>query len=113
MSMFKDRLREARLNRNMTQAELALKIGVVKSTVAGYETGRSEPDMEKFAQIMSVLNVDANSLLRDEMYSEQVGKTMPSDEAYLMAFQFDDLDEHGKHLIRIVMEAELSRCKHD
>ena len=107
--MFKDRLREARLNRNMTQSELAARIGVVKSTVAGYETGRSEPNMEKFAQIMSVLNTDANTLLRDEMAAASPDTKPLSDEAQLIAEKFDRLDGHGRHVIRILMEAELSR----
>ena len=107
--MFKDRLREARLNRQMTQAELAARIGVVKSTIAGYEAGRSEPDMEKFALIMSALNVDANSLLRDEMNGEQIGRVVPTDEAHLIALKFDELDEHGKQMIRLVIEAERNR----
>ncbi|MBQ2956152.1 MAG: helix-turn-helix transcriptional regulator [Clostridia bacterium] len=111
MSLFKDRLREARLNRKMTQAELAERIGVVKSTIAGYEAGRSEPDMEKFALIMSVLNVDANSLLRDEMYGDHIGRVVPTDEAYLIALKYDELDDHGKQMIRLVLEAERSRTE--
>ena len=107
--MFKDRLREARLNRGMTQSELAARIGVVKSTVAGYETGRSEPNMEKFAQIMSVLNIDANSLLRDEMAAAQEDVIVPSGEARRIAEQYDRLDRHGRHMVRIVLEAELER----
>ena len=107
--MFKDRLREARLNRGMTQTELAARIGVVKSTVAGYETGRSEPNMEKFAQIMSVLNIDANSLLRDEMADAQGAAAGPSDEARLIAERYDRLDGHGRHMVRIVLEAEMER----
>lgn len=51
----------------MTQEQLALQIGVAKSTVAGYEKGSSEPDMEKIEKIMKVLNVDANFLWQDEM----------------------------------------------
>ena len=109
--MFKDRLREARLDRGMTQAELAERIGVVKSTVAGYETGRSEPNMEKFAQIMSVLDIDANSLLRDEMAGECAQAGSPSSEALHLAGQFDRLDGHGKHMVRIVMEAERERME--
>ena len=109
--MFKDRLREARLDRGMTQAELAERIGVVKSTVAGYETGRSEPNMEKFAQIMSVLDIDANSLLRDEMAGECAQAGSPSSEALRLAGQFDRLDGHGKHMVRIVMEAERERME--
>lgn len=107
--MFKDRLKEARLNRGMTQSELAARIGVVKSTVAGYETGRSEPNMEKFAQIMSVLNIDANTLLRDEMEGAQAGAAQPSDEARLIAEKYDRLDGHGRHVVGLVIEAELSR----
>ena len=107
--MFKDRLREARLSRGMTQGELAVRIGVVKSTVAGYETGRSEPNMEKFAQIMAVLNVDANTLLRDEMAEESARHVSFSDEAYRIAGQFERLDEHGRHVVRLVMEAELEQ----
>ena len=109
--MFKDRLREARLSRGMTQAELAERIGVVKSTVAGYETGRSEPNMEKFAQIMAVLNIDANALLRDEMAGECAQTGIPSSEALRLAEDFDRLDGHGKRMLRLVAEAELERME--
>ena len=109
--MFKDRLREARLSRGMTQAELAERIGVVKSTVAGYETGRSEPNMEKFAQIMYVLGTDANALLRDEMADERAGGEALSSEALHVAEAFDRLDGHGKHMVRIVLKAERERAE--
>ncbi len=109
--MFKDRLKQARLNRGMTQSELAERIGVVKSTVAGYETGRSEPNMEKFAQIMAVLRTDANALLRDEMESAQGGASAISDEAMLIAEKYDLLDGHGKHVVKIVLEAEAARAE--
>ena len=109
--LFKDRLREARVSRGMTQAELAERIGVVKSTVAGYETGRSEPNMEKFAQIMAVLNIDANSLLRDEMAGERARAEGPSSEAVRLAEAFDRLDEHGKRMLSLVAEAERERME--
>lgn len=107
--MFKDRLKEARLSRGMTQGELAACIGVVKSTVAGYETGRSEPNMQKLAQIMAALGTDANALLRDEMEGAQAGAAQPSDEARLIAEKYDRLDRHGRHVVGLVLEAELSR----
>lgn len=40
---FGDRLREARVNKGLTQEQLAQKIGVAKSTLAGYEKGNREP----------------------------------------------------------------------
>ena len=109
--MFKDRLREARQNRGMTQAELAQKIRAVNSTVAGYESGRSEPDMKRLAAIITALDVDANWLLADEMDSSSSKRNIPSDESRLIAKRFDNLDEYGKHMLRIVSEAEADRCE--
>lgn len=65
--MLKDRIREARKKTGLTQQEVAKALGIGKSTYTGYETGNSNPDMYKLAQIMQVLNVDANYLLQDEM----------------------------------------------
>lgn len=64
---FKDRIKEARLNKKMTQEQLAQKIGVAKSTVTGYEKGNSEPNMLTVSKMMEALNVDANYLWQDEM----------------------------------------------
>lgn len=62
-----DRLKQARSEKHITQAELGASIGVAKSTVAGYEKGSSQPDVAKLSAIMDVLNVDANFLFQDEM----------------------------------------------
>lgn len=64
---FRDRLKEARLSKKMTQEQLAEKIGVAKSTLTGYEKGHSEPNLNTISKIMNVLKVDANYLLQDEM----------------------------------------------
>ena len=59
---FKDRIKEARLSNKFTQEQLAEKIGVAKSTLAGYESGNREPNLETTIKLMSALNVDANYL---------------------------------------------------
>ena len=64
---FKDRLKQARQNKGMTQEQLAHEIGIAKSTVAGYEVGNREPTMNKILEIMQVLDTDANFLWQDEM----------------------------------------------
>jgi transcriptional regulator with XRE-family HTH domain len=102
--MFGDRLKEARLACNMTQTELSERIGVVKSTVAGYEVGRSEPDMSKMALIMAVLGVDANYLLQDEMQDSAL-----SPQAIAIAHKFDRLDPYSQQIVRTVVDMELAR----
>lgn len=62
----KDRIKEARQRKNFTQEQLASRIGVAKSTLAGYETGIREPSIEIIGKIMYVLDVDANYLWQDE-----------------------------------------------
>lgn len=64
---FKDRLKEARLNKGMTQEQVAEKIGVAKSTFTGYEKGNSEPSMLTISKIMKILDVDANFLWQDDV----------------------------------------------
>lgn len=59
---FGERLREARLAKGLTQSELGEKIGVAKSTLAGYEKGSREPDLQKIRLLLETLDIDANEL---------------------------------------------------
>lgn len=52
---FAPRLIGARKENNLSQRELAKIIEVSKSTIASYETGRTEPDLETFAKIAKLL----------------------------------------------------------
>ena len=60
---FGDRLREARLQKGLTQEQLAKQIGVAKSTLTGYEKGNREPDVFKIKRILEVLDLDSDYLL--------------------------------------------------
>ncbi|MDR1322431.1 MAG: helix-turn-helix domain-containing protein [Gracilibacteraceae bacterium] len=64
--MFSKRLREARKNKGLTQQQLGKAIGVAKSTIAGYESGHSEPDTAKIALIVKALDIEPNFLWQDE-----------------------------------------------
>ena len=60
---FGDRLKEARNSMGLTQEQLAEKIGVAKSTLAGYEKGNREPDVFKIKKLIEILGIDADYLL--------------------------------------------------
>ena len=64
---FGSRIKEARINKKLTQEALGKLIGVAKSTITGYEKGTSHPDEGKIIALMNVLDVDANYLWQDEM----------------------------------------------
>ena len=52
-----------RKDNNLTQAELAKKLGVAPSTVGMYERGQREPDFETLEKIANCFSVNMNTLL--------------------------------------------------
>lgn len=108
--MFKDRLKEARMAAGMTQAQLAKEVGVAKSTLAGYETGNSEPDLAKMEKIMEALHVDANYLWQDEANDKGGFANRLSYEELNLLQKYRSLDEWGKRAIDAIMLVEEQRC---
>lgn len=69
---FRSRLKESRLASHLTQKDVAALIDVAKSTYAGYETGNSEPDMEKIVKLIDIFQIDANYLFQDDIKKTSV-----------------------------------------
>lgn len=67
MNDFKDMLKFLRNRENLSQSELAVKLGLSKSTISMYEVGKREPDFETLELIADFFNVDMNFLLGREM----------------------------------------------
>ena len=104
---FKDRLKEARLSRGLTQEQVAKQIGVAKSTFTGYEKGNSEPNMLTISKIMNVLKVDANFLWQDETNS-LTGLVVSIDEKALLK-KYRGLDDHGREIVDFILDKEHER----
>lgn len=62
-TLFSKRLKELRRKHSMTQEELAKKIGKTRSTVAGYETERKEPDFKTLIKLSRIFNISTDYLL--------------------------------------------------
>ncbi len=63
MGEFAKRLRKLRTDKQLTQDELAPKLGISRSTLGMYETGKREPDFETLETIADFFNVDMNYLI--------------------------------------------------
>lgn len=61
--MISQRIKELRLINDMTQAELAAKLGISSSAVGMYEQGRRKPDSEMLKSISKVFDVSVDYLL--------------------------------------------------
>ena len=76
--MFKDNLQQLRKIHDMSQEELADRIGVSRQTLSKYETGESLPDIEKCKLIADCFGVTIDDLLNYESGSEEsLGLNIP------------------------------------
>lgn len=84
--MFKDNLVSTRKLLQMTQEDLAEKVGVTRQAVAKWESGETVPDLEKSMLIADAFGVSLDELVKNE----------PSDNMGL------GVAPKGKHLFGVV-----------
>ena len=60
---FSDRLKEARKNAGLTQAQLSEKLGITAQSYSQYETGKRNPKMETLQKIAAALNIKLSELV--------------------------------------------------
>ena len=68
MNMIKDMIKELRLERNLTQPQLAKMVGVAKSTISYWENGINEPKASYIIKLAEVFGVTTDYLLGLEEY---------------------------------------------
>lgn len=61
------RIKEARVKKGMTQEELAEKLGLSVQHISVLERGVKVPKLENFVNIANLLEVDANTLLKESL----------------------------------------------
>lgn len=60
---FPSKIQKARHNTGFTQREVAKETGIPNATIAKYETGKLEPDLEKLGILADFYGVSADWLL--------------------------------------------------
>ncbi len=60
---FGNRLKTLRLKENMTQQQLARKLGLTKSVISAYETGLRQPSYDVLIHIAKIYDVSTDYLL--------------------------------------------------
>lgn len=86
---FGKRLKEARLNKNLTQTQLADLLGVRNTTIANYETEVSSPKEDILLKIFDILEVSPNFLYQDSFSEtkEQDFICTPKEKAIIKAYR--------------------------
>ena len=63
---FAEKLKQLRLQNNLTQEALGKRMNVSRSTIAGYETKNRQPSYEKLTALASLFRVPVDYLLDEE-----------------------------------------------
>lgn len=71
---FCDKLQKIRKENNITQEELADKLGVSRQAVSKWESGMAYPDTEKLIQISKIFNISLDELINDSKDSNSIKK---------------------------------------
>ena len=60
------KLKELRIERNLSQKELGIKLGVCNQTISFWELGSRDPDLDSLIKISNFFNVSTDYLLNNE-----------------------------------------------
>ena len=62
-----DNLKRIRKDNNLSQEQLAEKLGVSRQSVSKWESGLSYPEMDKVLQICQLFNLNINELINEDI----------------------------------------------
>jgi transcriptional regulator with XRE-family HTH domain len=99
---FNDRLKELREYADLTQEELANKIGVSRYTILRYESGKIEPNLDKVIALAKLFDISIDYLLgySDNKKSIDSKYTVVIKEAELSNLKPSDLEDLIKMIRR-------------
>lgn len=100
-STFSNRLKSLRKELNLTQSILADKLGIVRTAVTNYETGRALPDPNTLEKIAEIFNVSTDYILgrTDTRITNPLGNHSTSYGDSNVSISYDDILNYiDKHL---------------
>lgn len=100
MASFSDRLKELRKKNQLTQQELADKVGTNRVNITKWETGRTKPSLEDLATLAKVLDTSTDYLTSGQVIdvtdkTEQERKAILYDKLETMYNTFQSMKKSG------------------
>ena len=92
-----DRIKELRQKANLTQAQLAEKLGFTSQTVSNWESGTREPDIAALAQLSSLFNVSLDYLLLGKQEETITLDDMDAEKRLSLLIKKDDVKNFKKY----------------
>ena len=103
---FGEKLKLARTEAGLKQAELAKQLNTTGNTISNWENNVSKPDLDTLSYICGILHVNASFFLQP---------TLPEDEVSITELKiikkYRYLDDHGRKMVDFTLEEEYKRSK--
>jgi transcriptional regulator with XRE-family HTH domain len=107
---FKDRLKEARTRKNLSQGKLAELTGVNVMNISRYERGEHKPNTEILTKMANALEVTTDFLMSGTI--DEAAQNVISDKELLTQFQdIAKLPNERKLIIKEVIDSFLFKSK--
>lgn len=97
MSIIGDRLKKQRLNKQLTQSEVADRMHIGRSTYTGWERGNFFPDLDKLISLCKFYNKSADYFLG---LDDEASNASLDEEQQRVLDYYDRLNEENQDLIR-------------
>jgi transcriptional regulator with XRE-family HTH domain len=103
---FKDRSKQARTKRGLSQSELASTIGVHVTNISRYERGENRPTSDVLSKLANALGTTVDFLMSGSLH--ELEDTQISDKELLSQFKrAEDLPQKKKKLVKEFLESFL------
>lgn len=101
---FGEKLKIARTEAGLKQAELAKQLNTTGNTISNWENNVSKPDLDMLSYICGILHVNASFFLQPALPEDEV-----SIKELQMIKKYRKLDSHGREMVDFTLEKEYER----
>ena len=108
MNTFGQRLKRARIEKKLTQEQLASLIGAKGAAVSTWEVDRNYPDIAAICRICGALDITPTYLLQGEDDNEHRLLLARPEQNHIKKYR--SVDDHGRRVIDMATEYEYRRC---
>lgn len=103
-----DRIKDLRRKKNLSQSELADKVGISYAQIGRYETKGSEPPSGTLKKIADALGVSPDFLIYGA--SDEKAKAKLSDADLINQFKaIEELDEEDRNVVKKLIDAFITK----
>jgi transcriptional regulator with XRE-family HTH domain len=106
VTTFGRRLKEARTHRQLTQSEVADKLGIDFTTISKYENNKSQPDNDILRELAGIYEVSLDWLITGQLNGEK-----PSNKIYIDGHMEPLTDDEARHLLDSLEMFRLLKAK--